>query len=162
MWRGEEMSLSDSVKIVVVLDHITEVFLFLYWEAAAVSKIDDMMVLNSSVAKKLEQTSLESVYSHSILQESVRNHNEVEMGQFWIVLVINHERVCCSLWVVPVKPLRCILENKRVVLGKITDYYHFSRLKRLFFVLQKWLLFPKRNKQIRSNLGLKAISNTAF
>ena len=77
------MPLSDRVEIAGVFNHITEVFFSPFvLKSGSVRKIVDMMVLNLSATKKLEQTPLGSVHRHTIVRESVRNHNEVEMSRF--------------------------------------------------------------------------------
>ena len=94
-------------------------------------------------------------------RERQKSRNELEMGQLWIVLVINHKRMYCSLWVISVEPFRSILENKREVLGKITDYYQLSRLKRLFFVFRKWWLFNcYRVMLLETHLSMRVSQNS--
>ena len=66
---------------------------------------------------------------YSIMVETVRNHQLANMVYLSWIKVVGNKGVQCCLGVIPMEPLGSILQNKRVIFGKIYSDQELSHLQ---------------------------------
>ena len=90
--------------------------------------------------------------------QAVWDYCESEMFHQFVFLVIYHERMYRCLIVRPVVPLSSVLNNKRIVLGKVLRNNHLTVNQLLLFVSQeRWLLLRYKVMPLQWDEGLEEV-----
>lgn len=136
--RCTEVPFTLNTKIFLMITQVKKVFLVFVLRCSTIWKVNDPLGWNvENSLEKTDQFFLKEIHCYCIVMKAVwYNHIAEMLFLFWLLEVYD-KWVNGGLRIVPMKALRCILENKWVVFWKICLYKHLTRFQSGFWLIKE-------------------------